>query len=540
MSDDPRPGSRLPVPRERPRFDRRRARRRRSFFAFLTALVLVTGAVVGWAALRDEGGDRADEVEPTGPEATGPDGGDGETGDDGDGSGLVPGESPIEHVVFIIKENRSFNHYFATYPGADGTTEGGTIECTEDGCRDGPVVELTKAEDTQPHDLTHCFRCGLVGINGGKMNGFNRMNGVIPQSGERATFFGQDLSGYNYHDRETLPNYWAYADRFVLADHFFTSMYGPTLPEHLYTVAAQANWIVDNKGQTDTPGSYCDDDNETATRFTPRDVREHEERILELEREINANGENTYELGRYWDQIRLCFNIPVLPDQLEEAGISWKYYANENAWMNALQMIEHVRFGPMWNKVEPPENFVTDVENGEMPQVSWIVPSESYNEHPGGGKSVCAGENWTVHQINTIMRSEYWRSTAIVVVWDDFGGFYDNVAPPQVDIMGLGPRTPALIISPYTRRGENPEGGHVDKTVYEFSSVLAFIEQVFDLEPMTERDANADPLLGAFDFENPRFKRYLLDLRQDCPYGTTESHFAAGWPFLRTIGSQKD
>jgi phospholipase C len=452
---------------------------------------------------------------------------------------IVPGETPIEHVVFIIKENRTFNHYFATYPGAEGTTEGGTIECDEDGCRDGDVVPLSKARDTQPHDLTHCFRCGLVAINDGKMNGFNRMNGVIPQS-ENADLYGADLSGYTYHDRETIPNYWAYADRFVLADHFFTSMYGPTLPEHLYTVAAQANYIVDNKGQTDTPGSYCDDATETATRFVPREVRQNEQRILELEREITQNGSNTYDLADYWAQVRLCFDIPVLPDQLEDEGISWKYYANENAWMNALQMIRHVRYGPMWDKVEPPENFVTDVRRGEMPQVSWIVPSESYNEHPGGGKSVCAGENWTVHQVNTIMKSEYWESTAIVVVWDDFGGFYDPVAPPQTDVMGLGPRTPALIISPYAKQGANPEGGSIDSTTYEFSSVLAFIEQLFDLEPMTERDANANPLLGAFDFENPNFKRFVQPLRDDCPYGTTFAHFAAGWPHLRTIGSPFD
>jgi len=503
--------------------------------AFVAALALLLGWQA-WASL-DRDGDR-EGVAPT------------PTGDGGGGEGnggrvspsprIVPGQTPIEHVVFIVKENRTFNNYFATYPGAEGSTEGGTIVCTEDGCRDGPVVQLEKATDTQPHDLTHCFRCGLVAINGGKMNGFNRMNGVIPQSGDKADLFGRDLSGYVYHDRGTLPNYWAYADRFVLADHFFTSMYGPTLPEHLYAVAAQANHIVDNKGQTDTPGSYCDDANETATRFVPREVREAEERILELEREITRNGSNTYELAKYWGQIRLCFNIPVLPDQLEREGISWKYYANENSWMNALQMIEHVRYGPMWQKVEPPENFVRDVRNGEMPQVSWIIPSESYNEHPGGGKSVCAGENWTVHQVNTIMRSPYWRSTVIVIVWDDFGGFYDPVPPPQVDIMGLGPRTPALIISPYARRGDNPNGGHVDTTVYEFSSVLAFIEQVFGLEPMTERDANANPLLGALDLERPRFKKLILALRDDCPYGTSFAHFRASWPYLRTIGSPKD
>lgn len=534
VSYTPGPGARLPLPRGRTRLARRRAARRRGFVAFVATLSLL----IVIAALAVGGGDG-------GTGATGPGGHTGSTGGTASGSpspspGISLADAPIEHVVFIIKENRTFNHYFATYPGAEGSTEGGTIRCTEDGCEDGPVVRLKPATDTQPHDLTHCFRCGLVAINGGKMNGFNQMNGVIPTTPEKALLYGKDLSGYVYHDRDTLPNYWAYADRFVLADHFFTPMYGPTLPAHLYAVAAQSNLIVDNKSTTDREGNYCDDPTEYATRFEPKEARANAERIMELERQIARDGESTYELGAYWGKVRLCFDIEVLPDQLEEAGISWKYYANENAWMNVLQMIRHVRYSDMWEKVQPPETFVKDVRRGEMPQVSWLVPPESYNEHPGGGKSVCAGENWTVHQINTIMRSEYWRSTAIVVVWDDFGGFYDPVPPPQYDIMGLGPRTPALIISPYTRRGENPDGGYVDKTVYEFSSVLAFIQQLFGLEPMTERDGRANPLLGAFDFENPRFEKLVLPLRQDCPYGTKLSQFRASWPFLRSIGSPFD
>jgi phospholipase C len=541
VSYDPRPGSRVPVPRRRLRLDRRRAARRRGFALFLV-VAIVAIAALAWAMNRDGGDDRAGgETSPTGPGPTGETSA-GATGPTatGDGSGptIVPGETPIEHVVFIVKENRSFNNYFATYPGAEGATEGGTIECTEDGCADGPVVRLTRGPDIYPHDLTHCFRCGLVAINDGRMNGFNRMNGVIPQS-ENADLYGADLSGYSYLEREDIPNYWAYADRFVLADHFFTSMYGPTLPEHLYTVAADANFIVDNKSTTDHEGSYCDDPTEHATRFVPEEAREHERRILELEREITANGSNTYDLADYWGTVRLCFNMEILPDQLEEAGISWRYYANENAWMNALQMIEHVRYGPMWEKVVPPSTFVQDVRRGDMPAVSWLIPDESYNEHPGGGKSTCAGENWTVHQVNTIMQSEYWRSTLIVIVYDDFGGFYDPVAPPQTDIMGLGPRTPALIISPYTRSGDNPDGGYVDSTEYEFSSVLAFIEQLFGLEPMTERDANANPLLGALDFENPRFKKLVLPLRDECPYGTSLAHFRQSWPFLRTMGTQE-
>jgi phospholipase C len=117
------------------------------------------------------------------------------------------------------------------------------------------------------------------------------------------------------------------------------------------------------------------------------------------------------------------------------------------------------------------------------------------------------------------MHSKYWRSTAIVVVWDDFGGFYDPVKPPHFDVMGLGPRTPALVISPYTRSGDNPDGGSVDHTDYEFSSVLAFIEKTFHLKPMTHRDRQASPLAGAFDFEHPNFKPLVLDYRTDCPYG---------------------
>jgi phospholipase C len=133
---------------------------------------------------------------------------------------------------------------------------------------------------------------------------------------------------------------------------------------------------------------------------------------------------------------------------------------------------------------------------------------------------VCSGENWTVEQVNAVMKSEDWKTTAIVIVWDDFGGFYDHVPPPHVDIMGLGPRTPALIISPWTRQGENPDGGSIDSTTYEFSSVLAFIEKIHGLPAMTDRDRAADPLTGAFDFTaEPRNKRLILELRDDCPYG---------------------
>jgi phospholipase C len=227
-----------------------------------------------------------------------------------------------------------------------------------------------------------------------------------------------------------------------------------------------------------------------------------------------------YRISQYWEDTRTCFNIKVLPDELEAAGVSWKYYGLPDQWMNGLQAIEHVRFGPMWKRVQEPDQILTDLKDGHLPEVSWLIPPEgSANEHPGSGTNVCDGENWTVERINAVMQSKYWKSTAVVIVWDDFGGFYDHVVPPHYDVMGLGPRTPALIISPYTRTGDNPDGGYIDSTVYEFSSVLRFIEDLHGLDPMTDRDAQADPLSGAFDFTAPPTTKKLILQPRDCPSG---------------------
>jgi phospholipase C len=203
--------------------------------------------------------------------------------------------------------------------------------------------------------------------------------------------------------------------------------------------------------------------------------------------------------------------MKVLPDELEAKGLSWSYYAidGENAFLGAIR---HVHDGPMWDNVKPPTQFAADVDGGKMPAVSWLVPPKQDSEHPGG-PSVCTGENWTVQQINTVMRSQYWHSTVVVVVWDDFGGFYDHVAPPHLDLYGLGPRVPALIISPWSRPGI------VDHTLYEFSSIDRLIEDVFDLAPLTSRDAGADPLSGAFDFgARPQDAPFLRQPR-DCSHG---------------------
>jgi phospholipase C len=441
------------------------------------------------------------------------------------GTATVTTHNPIKHVIFIVKENRTFNSYFATYGhGAVGTTTGKTLACNGSaGCHPSSDYPLTKAPDIAPHDITHGFSSGLYSIDGGRMDGFNVIQG------------GTDMSGYVYFNRSQLEDYYQYADRFVLADHFFTSMYGPTFPEHLYTVAAQSYGIVDNMSSSNHPGTYCDDPTEYAPHFPFNKLTNADlNKIMGYEDNITSSPQEIFKIAAYWEPTRTCVPIKSLPDELQAAHISWKYYAEKDHWMNALEAIRHDRFTPaIWEKVQNPSNFLTDIHDGKLPAVSWLIPPEPYNEHPGDSDptssayspiSVCAGQNWTVNQINNVMNSKYWASTAIVVVWDDFGGFYDPVKPPHYDVMGLGPRTPALIISPWTVRGDNPDGGSVDHTDYEFSSVLKFIEDLHGLPSLTKRDKQASPLAGAFDFnQKPDLTKLDLPLDPNCPYGTSVS-----------------
>ena len=396
-----------------------------------------------------------------------------------------PVRNPIKHIVYIVKENRSYDNYFGRYPRGDGATRGKVGNRT---------VPLKVAPDAFKPDLGHAFFDGILSINGGKMNGFDKVTN------------GETLKGYQAFTRAGMPSYWAYADHFVLGDRMFTSMYGPTFPAHLYTIGAQSKRIVTNKNELSTVGGYCDDRGETVYRFTDLSDKERKQ-VMRAEKQANVDI-----IGNYWESIEACFEMRSLPDILNKRGISWRFYEDAQAWMNPILAIKHLRYSKYWGpNVVPPDRFVQDVKRGRLPAVSWLHPPPAYKEHPGGG-SVCYGENWTVEQLNALMRSKYWKSTAVFLTWDDFGGLYDHVPPPHYDIMGLGPRAPLLIISPWAKEG------YVDHTTYEFSSVLKFIEADFDLPSMTARDKRASNMYNAFDFANkPDFKaRKLVRKERDC------------------------
>jgi len=396
---------------------------------------------------------------------------------------VAAARAKIKHIVFLVKENRTFDTMFGTFPGADGATSGTTC--------DGQTMPLGRAKDRTP-DAGHSFADGISAIDGGRMDCFNPI-------------------GFVQEHRADIPNYWRYAQRFTLADHFFSSIYGPTGVEHLWTFASQSDRFVDHErpGQFGTGRrEFCDDPTELAFSLPVLD-RGAQEHLYQLE-EQGPSG--AAQVETYYRPRWPCTNVAVLPDRLDAAGISWKEYRGENEWVQPLRMVEHVRFSSMYDNVVTPQDYLHDLEAGTLPSVSWLTPPFALSDHPP--TSLCEGENWTVQYLNALMQSKYWTSTAVVLTWDDFGGFYDHVPPPHVDLYGDGPRVPTIIISPYAR------SGYIDPTTYEFASVLRFIETVFDVPPLTSRDANASDMLGAFDFTQPPQAPLILHQRS-CPAGPT-------------------
>jgi phospholipase C len=393
-------------------------------------------------------------------------------------------------VIFIVKENRTFDTLFGRFPGADGATVGYTC--------DGAEVPLTHAADDAPGP-DHSFPAGLTAINGGEMNCFDRLSG------------GGALQAYVQYQRPDIPNYWSYARHFLLADRFFSSTYGPTGLEHLFTVAAQTDRFIDHErinapgqyGDNGIPREYCEDPTERAFSFK-RLTRDQTRQAFADEERFRQGILAPYTTER-WP----CIDIPVLPDRLMDAGLSWRYYVGQNDYVKTMKWIRHIRYGPGYRSVVDDDRFLKDLGAGDLPTVSWLVPDVAESDHPAAG-SLCQGENWTVEILNAIQRSPEWQHTAVVVTWDDFGGFYDHVPPPHVDLYGFGPRVPALVISPWVR------GGTVAHDEMEFSSVLKMIETIWDLDPLTERDARASDMLQHFDFDGPKTSPLILEPRT-CP-----------------------
>lgn len=358
----------------------------------------------------------------------------------------IPAGTPIQHVVVIMQENRTFDNLFQGFPGADTSAVG---------LNGSARVSLVQTPLGGQPDIAHSHSAWWRQWDHGKMDGFGMGGTTVP---------------FTYVNPADVRVYWQLAQQYTLGDRMFQSNTGPSFPAHQYMIAGQSAKVVANPN-SDVWG--CD---------AAEDVR------------AAVVGDAGSELPGVYP----CFDYPTMADLLDAKGISWRYYApgaggDKFFALSAYQAVRHIRFGGDWTgKVISPEpKILTDLARGELAQVTWVVPSFNNSDHPGAPAN---GPDWVGSIVNAIGKSKYWNSTAIFVSWDDWGGFYDHVPPPQLDDMGLGFRVPVLVISPYARRG------YVSHVTHEASGFLRFTEEVFGLPSLGTRDAIADDFADCFDF----------------------------------------
>jgi phospholipase C len=250
----------------------------------------------------------------------------------------------------------------------------------------------------------------------------------------------------------------------------FQSNTGPSFVAHQYMIAGQSGHVSENPSATpwgcDAPAGT------TAALLGPN--------------------------GTDLPGVYPCFDYQTMADLLDAKGISWRYYApgpttDQFFVLSAYQAIRHIRFGADWHEdvTSPETQVLTDIANGKLAQVTWIVPSFNNSDHPGAPPQ---GPDWVASIVNAIGVSPYWNSTTIFIAWDDWGGFYDHVPPPQTDDMGLGFRVPVIVVGPYAKRN------YVSHTTHEASGFLRYMEEVFNLPTLGTRDATADDFRDCFDY----------------------------------------
>lgn len=386
-----------------------------------------------------------------------------------------PANNPIKHIIIIMQENHSFDNYFGTFPGANGIPS--------DTCmpRDAkhPSLGCIKPfliTDPKQHDLPHGLEASLMAYNNGKMDGF-----IQAENNDNATM--------SYLDDKTIPYYWNFAKHYVLADNFFSSILSYSLPNHWYAIA----------GQAPAASIDCCDPGETVKENRAEYLREADDTATIADLFIN----DTTTTWKYYD-----YPVELQGyDNAKRTGQVYDYWNPFNAKNSTYTENYYSHFVGR-------DQIFTDLNQGSLPQVSWIIPSLPISEHPAA--NVKLGMIWVTDVIDAVMASPYWNSSAIIVTWDDYGGFYDHVSPPSVDKYGIGFRVPAIIISPYAK------SGHIDHTTYSLESMLKFIEWRFGIPPLTDRDRNAENMLNAFDFNQqpqaphaiPLSEKELLSIKQ--------------------------
>lgn len=330
--------------------------------------------------------------------------------------------SAIKNIVVVLQENHTFDNYFGTFPGVDGTQ--GKKICIPKAQGSVDCLSPFHASTLTPADMNHTWKTAHEDFDSGKMDGFVYSEG--------------NILTLCYFDGGDIPRYWNVAKSYTLCDRYFTSVMSESAPNHLYLVAGTAGGLLD-------------------------------------------------------DRVPQTLTFPPIFEQLDLHGISWRVYSKQSWYQNFEYVQNNARASKNFS---PSSQFALDVQSGTLADVCWIVGAPGGDEHPP--RNVQTGQNSVIDDVvNPLGMSKFWDSSVIFITWDDYGGFYDHVSPPQVDEYGYGFRVPCLIISPYAR------AGYVDSVVNDHTSILKFIEKRYSLDSLSSRDGSANDFSEAFDFSSP-------------------------------------
>jgi phospholipase C len=426
----------------------------------------------------------------------------------------------LDHLVFIVMENRSFDHYFGTFPGADGLPrdeQGRFTTCLPD--PDRPGVCQRPFHDTNTYDQggPHGEDASAMTIDGGRMDGAVRAlreigNGCMKNPDLFECRLGRpgpqgqpDVLGY--HTAKEIPNYWAYAKRYTLHDRMFAPTDSWTLPAHLFLVSG---WSATCPDPDDPMSCYSD-------QVFP--------------------GGNLARRGKIWmpaDGGPRPYAWGDITWLLYTHGVSWSYYVGPGTCVappcegldgietipiqNPLPGFRSVQATGQLSEIRPNTEFFRAAEDGALPSVSWVMPVVNRSDHPP--QDIRPGMAWVTQIVNAVMRGPDWERSAIFLTWDDWGGFYDHVKPPVVDENGWGLRVPSLVISPWAK------GGWIDHATYSYDAYLKLIEDRFlggdRLDPRTDGWPDSRPtvredvgilgdLADDFDFSQDPIPPLILD-----------------------------
>jgi phospholipase C len=396
----------------------------------------------------------------------------------------------IQHVVVIMQENRSFDSYFGTYPGADGIpmSNGKPTVCAPDPKTGGCVAPFYN-----PNDLNtggpHGAPAAKADTDGGKMDGFARAASAGAKTctdpNDPSCTGGQVLDVMGYHDARQIPNYWTYASDFVLQDRMFEPNASWSLPEHLFMVSGWS--AICSK-----PADPMSCTSALQSPNLPPDFQPVRAKNGTVQRPDYAWTDLTYLL--YKSNVSWAYYVAdgTEPDCEDDSAVTCvpkpQHAGTPGIW-NPLPWFDTVHQDGQLGNIEQLTQFYAAAKNGTLPAVSWITPNGKTSEHPPA--LVSDGQAYVTGVVNAIMQGPDWDSTAIFLAWDDWGGFYDHVVPPQVDANGYGLRVPGIVISAYAKRG------YIDHQTLSFDAYLKFIEDDFlggqRIDPKTDGRPDSRP-----------------------------------------------